>query len=96
MPQNKEEILWIRELCKPQYGDFWNESIEALSLLDDQRCASLEMRDVPIVVTVARHWPELATVSTTTLLRELEATIKERTRGLTIALLYFTWSKICH
>jgi len=78
MPQNKEEILWARELCKSEYSDFWNEAIVALALLDDERRLSLEMRDVPIAVTVARHWPELATKSTTSLVESLETKIQDR------------------
>ncbi|MBT4584661.1 MAG: hypothetical protein HOC93_06225 [Phycisphaerae bacterium] len=78
MPQNKEEILWARELCKPEYSDFWNEAVEALSLLDDDRRVSLEMRDIPIAVTVSRHWPELATKSTSSLVRFLETELKNR------------------
>ena len=78
MPQNKEEILWARELCKQEYAVFWNEAIEALSLLDKDRRISLEMRDIPIAVTVARHWPELATQSTSSLVRFLETKLQNR------------------
>ena len=78
MPQNKEEIYWIRELCKPEHSNFWVEAVDALALLDDNRREALEMRDVPIAVTVARHWPELATTSTSTLVRLLETKLKDR------------------
>jgi len=78
MPQNKEEILWVRELCRPEYSDFWNEAIEALALLDKDRRVSLEMKDIPIAVTVARHWPELATKSTSSLVRFLESELQDR------------------
>jgi len=78
MPQNKEEILWIREICKPDYSNFWNEAIEALALLEEERRNSLEMRDIPVVVTVARHWPKLATASTSSLVRKLELKLKDR------------------
>ena len=78
MPQNKEEILWVRELCKPEYKEFWDEAVEALTLLDDNRRISLEIRDVPIAVTVARHWPELATKSTSALVHSLETKLHNR------------------
>jgi len=78
LPQNKEEVLWIRELCKPEHNNFWIEAVAALALLDDKRRDALEMRDVPIAVTVARHWPDLATTSTSSLLHELEMKLKDR------------------
>jgi hypothetical protein len=55
VPFCREEILWIRELAKPEYSDFWNESVAALGSLDAERRANVEMRDVPIAVSLARH-----------------------------------------
>ncbi len=78
LPQNKEEILWVRELCKPEYNDFWEEAIEAMKLLDHDRKATLELRDVTIVVTVARLWPHVAKESISTLVQSLEAELKHR------------------
>ena len=78
LPENREEILWIREICKPAYESFWNEAVGALGSLDPARRASMEMRDVPIAVTVARHWPSLASESTSSLVRNLEEAIDGR------------------
>ena len=55
VPNRREEILWIREIAKPEYIDFWNESMETLSELNDERRREIEMRDIPIAVSLRRH-----------------------------------------
>jgi hypothetical protein len=55
VPRRREEILWIRELSKPKYDSFWIEAIEALSKLDNERRDTIEMRDIPISVSLLRH-----------------------------------------
>lgn len=55
VPHRREEILWIRELAKPEYQPFWDEAINALSKLDDARRFAIEMRNVPVVVSLQRH-----------------------------------------
>ncbi|MDP6692932.1 MAG: hypothetical protein QF444_01280 [Phycisphaerales bacterium] len=78
LPANREEILWIREICKPEYADFWNEAVETLANLDPERRDSLEMRDIPIAVAVSRHWPALASEPTSSLVRSLEKSLEDR------------------
>lgn len=55
VPLCREEILWIRELAKPEYDSFWQEAISALAQLDSDRRVSVEMRDIPVAVSLARH-----------------------------------------
>lgn len=55
VPKRREEILWIRELAKPKYTLFWNEAVETLSELSEQRRSEIEMRDIPIAVSLRRH-----------------------------------------
>ena len=58
VPKRREEILWIRELAKPKYKSFWDEAIEALTQLDSDRTSEIEMRDIPIAVSLRRHGGE--------------------------------------
>ena len=55
VPSCREEILWIRELSKPEYSSFWFEAVEALSKLDDDRRSKIEMRDIVMAVSLHRH-----------------------------------------
>jgi len=55
VPHRREEILWIRELAKPEYASFWNEAIDTLNALHEQRRMDIEMRDIPIAVSLRRH-----------------------------------------
>jgi hypothetical protein len=55
VPHRREEILWIRELAKPEYDSFWNEAIDALAELSEARRMDIEMRDIPIAVSLRRH-----------------------------------------
>ena len=60
VPHRREEILWIRELSKPMYDSFWQEAIQALAKLDQTRRNEIELRDVPIAVSLLRHGGENA------------------------------------
>ena len=55
IPLRREEILWIRELAKPEYDSFWKEATESLSELSEQRRSKIETRDIPIAVSLKRH-----------------------------------------
>ncbi len=55
VPHRREEILWIRELAKPEYESFWNEAVDTLNELSEQRKQQIEMRDIPIAVSLRRH-----------------------------------------
>jgi len=55
VPSGKEEILWIRELAKSEYDSFWNDAVETLNDLSNERKEAIEMRDIPIAVSLRRH-----------------------------------------
>jgi len=63
VPHNREEILWMRSLRKPEFAQFWGELVEAIQQIPDSRRAELDMRDLPIVVSAARHQPQLLSAS---------------------------------
>jgi hypothetical protein len=72
VPHNREEILWLRTLCTAAYADFWAEAQAASAQLDTARQAELELRDLPIVVSAARHAPELLSMRKSELMRLLD------------------------
>ena len=59
LPRNKEEILWIRELGKDRYADYWSRMSESLARLDESRRRALATRELPLVVAADRHRPDL-------------------------------------
>ena len=75
-PYTREEVIWIRKLASPEYATFWNEAREALSNLDDERRHSLELRDVPVAVSVNRHAPEYMTMGKDEILNTIAGQLK--------------------
>ncbi len=79
VPHRREEILWSRELSKPAYDSFWQEAIQALAKLDKPRRNAIEMRDIPIAVSLQRHGGKNAfDRSTQTILNSVERTTKNQ------------------
>lgn len=76
VPNNREEILWLRELRTPERRAFWDEAAVAVERLSPARRATLEVRDLPIVVAAARHAPDLLTRDADDLYAELAADLK--------------------
>jgi len=77
VPHRREEILWIRELAKEEYESFWDEAVQALAKLDWELRDRIEMRDVPITVSLQRHGGENAfSRSTNTILNQIDTRIK--------------------
>jgi len=72
IPANRQEILWMRELCRPERAGFWDEAVAAVAAMPGRRRREMELRDLPIVVSAARHDPELLTASTSELYDRLE------------------------
>lgn len=73
LPRNREEILWLRRLREPVRRAFWNEATAAVAQLPVARRAALELRDVPVTVSVARHRPELMDRPIEAIRRDLDA-----------------------
>jgi hypothetical protein len=71
VPHNREEILWLRKLREPSRRAFWDEAVEALGKVPPARRAALELRDIPIVVSAARHEPALLTMDETAIYAQL-------------------------
>ena len=76
LPRNKEEILWIRELKKEAYADYWQQMADSLVLLDEDRRRTLATRELAVVVAAATHRPELLKLDTDALYDLLAAQIK--------------------
>ena len=78
-PFTREEVIWIRKLASAEYQSFWDEATDALSQLSDTRRHSLELRDVPVAVSVNRHAPEYMTMEKDAILN----TIAKQLQGAT-------------
>jgi hypothetical protein len=78
VPHRKEEILWIRELSKADYEAFWSEAMVTLSELSEGRRSTLEMRDIPMAVSVRRHTPKYMNMRNSQILSEIEQKLKNR------------------
>jgi len=63
IPSNREEILWMRALLRPEKRAFWEEARAAAAKLPPDVRASLEPRDIAVIVAVARMQPTLLTRS---------------------------------
>jgi len=75
-PANREEILWVRKLREPSRKAFWQEAAEAVKQLPQSRRLGLEVRDIPVVVAVARHRPELFSATSDELYAGVEAWLR--------------------
>jgi hypothetical protein len=84
VPHNREEILWLRELRKPERAEFWSQAKVAVQSMSKQRLAELELRDVPIAVAAYLHEPELLEWSNAQLYDQLAAKLRgQRHHGAT-------------
>ena len=63
VPGTREEILWIRELRKPRYDQYWNNVSAALAELSEERREDLKPRHLAVAVAAHRHRPELLSMS---------------------------------
>ena len=78
VPHRREEILWVRELLQPRYSPFWNEAMNALAVLEESRRRTLEMRDIPMVVSIHRHTPKYLHMQTSSVVGEIEQKLREQ------------------
>jgi len=78
VPHNREEILWLRNLCKPEHRAFWEEAVNAVEHVPPRRRCALEIRDLPVVVSAWRHEPELLSMTESDLYARLDATLRGR------------------
>lgn len=78
VPHNREEIIWLQKLRMPERSAFWNEAAEAVKKVPLERRATLEMRDLSVVVASARHRPELLDASSGELMSQTEKMLRSR------------------
>lgn len=78
LPRNREEILWLRQLRMPARETFWAQATEAVQGMDARRRASLELRDLPVVVSAAMHEPDLLRASEAELYARLDSQLRGR------------------
>ena len=83
VPSTREEILWIRELCKPEYEVFRSQVRQAMTSSDVRRRERLELRDLPILVSAMLHEPELLALTRAELYDQLSDDLKSRKHYLT-------------
>jgi len=77
VPHNREEILWLLELRKPERAAFWAQATKAVAMLPVERRLTAEMRDLPIVVSASVHDPGLLTESDAALYARVESVVKD-------------------
>lgn len=77
VPRNREEILWIRELRKPERRAYWESLARSLAGLDASRRKRLEPRDLAVVDAVFRHRPELLQMDDEALYLQLRDGLQE-------------------
>lgn len=84
IPNNREEILWLRKLRQPEHAEFWSACATAIDAVPPDRRAELELRDLAIVVAAWRHRPDLLDATTGALYARVDAElsgIKHHPRG---------------
>lgn len=75
VPENREEILWARALCRPDNADFLENATVAVARLDDARRSGLELRDLGALVGAMRLDPALLQADADTLAAGLASEI---------------------
>jgi len=72
IPHTREEILWLRTLCKPEYESFWQAATTALQEMPADQRLDLEMRDISIAVAVHQYRRQLLRLSRNALYDKVE------------------------
>ncbi len=81
LPVTREEILWARELCKPERAAFFADAKKALAAMPKERRESLEVRALPIAVAALHRRPALLTAPEPELYEEIASRIKDRKKA---------------
>jgi hypothetical protein len=80
VPHNREEILWLRKLCEPEYADFWSAAMNAIGQVPASLRSSLEVRDLPVIVAAMQHEPEVLDLSREELYDSVQSALRGRRR----------------
>lgn len=81
LPTTREEVLWARELCKPQHAAFFAAAREALAVMPQERRESIEIRSLPIAVAAKERRPNLLIEPEQVLYDEIAARIADRRKS---------------
>ncbi|MCH2145910.1 MAG: hypothetical protein MK082_12305 [Phycisphaerales bacterium] len=76
VPRNREEILWIRELRRPERRAYWDGLAKALEGMPKARRRTLEPRDLAVVAAASRHVPELLVADEDAMFEKLESELR--------------------
>lgn len=82
VPANYEEILWVRTLRQPAWATFWTEAASVIRALPPASRATIELRDLPILVAASKHEPELLTASRDDLYQRVDGVLRGRKRHM--------------
>lgn len=80
VPHNREEILWVRQLMRPEYSAFRREAAEVVASLASEPRNTLALRDLAIVVSAARHDPDLLSASQRDLYERIDRHVRDQQR----------------
>ena len=80
LPTTREEVLWARELCRPERSEFFAAARDALAKMPAARREAVEIRSLPTAVAAARRRPALLTEDDSALYAEVERRTKDRRR----------------
>ena len=80
LPTTREELLWARELCRPERREFFAAARDALARMPAARRESIEIRSLGIAVAAARMRPALLTETDEAIHVEIERRTGERRR----------------
>lgn len=80
VPVNREEILWIRKLRMPEYAAFWSEAKAAIGDVLPEARSDLQLRDLAIIVSAARHEPEVLRTTRDDLYTSVETYVRSQKR----------------
>jgi hypothetical protein len=75
IPENREEIIWARALCRPENRGMLDAATEAVGRLSPERRAGLELRDLSVLVGAMRLDPSLLQLDEAQLAAGLSADI---------------------
>lgn len=78
LPTTSEEVRWVRKLRSDDYAAFWSEAVAGCERLDESRRDALELRDLAVVVSAARHDAPLLTRSSSDIRADLETALRDQ------------------
>ncbi len=78
VPRNREEILWLRQLCAPEHEHFRGLANQALEAAGGRHRAVHELRTLPILVSAHLHDAALLETDRATLYMQVDEALRGR------------------